>query len=124
MGDTDVVRGPCKAHEQARRRQAVGGERSAADDDRGGAGEGGPAAGPPTDPRAAGGGYVVVYYGAIIGLIVGGVRKLIRGIAACFRERAPVIEIRTVSVDGDAYRRADSPSGPPPSRQVEPRPLA
>ena len=70
------------------------------------------------------GGYVVVYYGAIIGLIIGGVKKLIRGIAACFRERAPVIEIRTVSVDGDAYRRADSPSGPPPSRRVEPRPLA
>lgn len=74
--------------------------------------------------RASGGGYVVVYYGAIIGLIIGGVKKLIRGIAACFRERAPVIEIRTVSVDGDAYRRADSPSGPPPSRRVEPRPLA
>lgn len=34
----------------------------------------------------SGGGFVVVYYGAIIGLIVGGARKLIRGIAGGFRD--------------------------------------
>jgi hypothetical protein len=71
------------------------------------------------------GGFIVVYYGAILGLIIGGVKKLIRGIAACFRERVPVIEIRPISVDGDVYRRAEGPPfGRPPIRRVEPRPLA
>lgn len=71
------------------------------------------------------GGFVIVYYGAILGLIIGGVKKLIRGIAACFRERAPVMAIWPVSVDGDVYRRAEGPPfGRPPIRRVEPRPLA
>jgi hypothetical protein len=75
--------------------------------------------------RAGGGGFIVVYFGAILGLIIGGAKKLIRGIAACFRERAPVIAILPVSVDGDVYRRAAGPpSGPPPIRRVEPRSLA
>ena len=72
-----------------------------------------------------GGGYVVVYYGAILSMIAGGARKLIRGIGSLFRTRAPVIAIQPVSVDGPVYRQAAGPlTSPPPIRRVEPRPLA
>jgi hypothetical protein len=74
---------------------------------------------------AKGGGYIIVYYGAIISLIAGGARKLIRGIASLFRTRAPVIAIQPVSIDGHVYRQVAGPlTSPPPIRRVEPRPLA
>lgn len=75
--------------------------------------------------NSRGGGFVVVYYGAIFAMIAGGGHKLVRGIGACFRDRAPVVAIQPVTLDDDVYRRAAGPlMAPPPSRRVEPRPLA
>jgi hypothetical protein len=72
-----------------------------------------------------GGGFVFIYYGAILGAFAAGAGKLARGLRALFRERAPQIAIRTVRIDGDAYRNPGAPlAGPPPFRRVEPRPLA
>lgn len=75
--------------------------------------------------RDDGGGFIVIYYGAILSAFAAGAGKLGRGLRAVFRDRAPQIAIRTIRLDGDAYRTAGAPlTGPPPFRRVDPRPLS